>query len=151
MDGDFQMETVSEFLNHLEYLNRFNKNQKLWLRAMVSFIRCNFPEWEETTFCRMPTYYWRHKYITFSATKDCFYFHTNDETQMLLLKRLLVNVSYGKRCVRIPLSDTTTMQTFFDVFRSVSHRVHERENLRKIQARSNNILNNDSVAKKLLQ
>ncbi|MCQ2011139.1 hypothetical protein NOM01_14145 [Sporolactobacillus sp. STSJ-5] len=144
------METVTNFLEQLEYLNRFNHQQKLWLYAMVSFMRGAFPNWDETIFCRMPAYRWHQKYIAFSATRDYFSFHTNDTAQILYLRKQLVNALFGKRCVRVSLNCTEDLPAFFEACRRAAH-WERQDKLQTVRSRSTNSLNNDSVAKRLLQ
>ncbi|MCO7125920.1 hypothetical protein NIE88_09055 [Sporolactobacillus shoreicorticis] len=144
------METVTDFLGKLEYLDRFNNRQKLWLHAMVSFMRGAFPNWDETTFCRMPAYRWHQKYIAFSATKDYFSFYTNDMAQILYLKKQLVSALFGKRCVRVSLDRTEELPAFFEACRGVAH-WERQDNLHAVRAKTVNRSNNDSIAKRLLQ
>ncbi|MCL1632823.1 hypothetical protein M3N64_12925 [Sporolactobacillus sp. CPB3-1] len=106
------METVTEFLNRLEYLNRFNAHQKLWLHTMIRLMRNQLPQWDETTFCRMPVYRLHHKYIAFNVTNHFFSFYSNDEFPINLLKQKLTSGQYGKCCVHVPLSDLSELPAF---------------------------------------
>ncbi|MDN3956019.1 hypothetical protein [Sporolactobacillus laevolacticus] len=141
------MKPLNEYLKRLEYLNRFSKEQKIWLSAMVTYMRTHCSDWEETTFSQMPTYFYNGKYIAFLAARDHFTFHTSDDEQIRVLKSKLPNAKYGKRCVRVPISDTSAISVLFEVCLGARGQA----NLSIIRERTKNILNNDSVAKKLLQ
>jgi hypothetical protein len=119
----------------------------MWLRAMVTYMRTHCSDWDETTFCRMPTYFNDGRYIAFLAARDHFTFHTSDEEQIRALKSKLPNAKFGKRCVRVPISDSSAISVFFEVCLGARGQT----NLSVIRERTENILNNDSVAKKLLQ
>ncbi|GEB77025.1 hypothetical protein SIN01_13700 [Sporolactobacillus inulinus] len=141
------METVSELLQRLEYLQHFNREERIWMGTMVSFMRRHLPNWQETTFCCMPAYRNGHHYIAFYASRGSFAFYINDSGEWLHLKEQLSHAAFGKRSVRVPLENTAVIPVFFDACRSVSRRV----NRIKKRAQSTNFLKNDSVAKKLLR
>jgi uncharacterized protein YdhG (YjbR/CyaY superfamily) len=89
---------------------------------MVTFMRENFPELEETMFYGMPAFRFDGIYIAFSVAKDHFTYHTLDFEMIEELKTLLPRAKFGRGSAKIRFSDSDAIPVLFEASRRIVER-----------------------------
>ncbi len=102
-----------------DYINSFEGEKKEWLTTMVTFMRQNFPELQETIFYQMPAFKFDGQYIAFSVAKDHFSFHTLDFEMIEELKILLPNAKFGRGSAKIRFTDRAAIPILFEMCRKI--------------------------------
>jgi uncharacterized protein YdhG (YjbR/CyaY superfamily) len=105
-----------------EYINAFEGEKREWLITMVTFMRDNFPELEETIFYQMPAFRLDRGYIAFSVAKDHFTYHTLDFRTIDELKSSLPSATFGRGSVKIRFSDREAIPVLFEASRRTVER-----------------------------
>jgi uncharacterized protein YdhG (YjbR/CyaY superfamily) len=115
-----EVDSIMDSVN--EYIDSYEDEKKEWVVAFVTFMRKNYPNWEETISYQMPTYKFLGQYIAFNATKTHFTFHTLDFVMLEELKEELTNAKFGKRCVKVKYKDKDSIPILFDACRKIADR-----------------------------
>ncbi|MDF2543803.1 MAG: hypothetical protein K0S47_3521 [Herbinix sp.] len=110
-----------------EYIEQKDEVQKEWLLALITFMRDQFPQLEETFSFQMPMFKFNGKYIAFSVAKEHFTFHTLDFEMIEELKTLLPKAKFGKGCAKIKYQDTEAIPVLFNM----SIKIVERNTVKK--------------------
>lgn len=123
----FKLE-VDKIMNSVnEYISHYEEEKKEWITTFVTFMRKNYPNWEETISYQMPTYKFLGQYIAFSATKTHFTLHTLDFVMLDELKEKLDNAKFGKRSVKVKYKDKEAIPILFEACRKIAERSRQDE------------------------
>lgn len=105
-----------------EYIDSYDDEKKEWITTFVTFMRENYPNWEETIAYQMPTYKFLGQYIAFNAAKTHFTLHTLDYVMLDKLKEELSDAKFGKRCVKVKYKNKDAIPILFDACREIANR-----------------------------
>ena len=102
-----------------DYVNSFEGEKKEWLTTFITFMRENFPEFQETISYQMPMFKFNKNYIAFSVAKDHFTFHTLDFEMIEELKTLLPRAKFGRGSAKVSYNDKAAIPILFDMSRKI--------------------------------
>lgn len=105
-----------------EFIDGFEGEKKECLTTMVTFMRQNFPEVQETISYQIPTYKFDGQCIAFSAAQDHFTFHTLDFEMIDELKSLLPKAKFGRGSAKIAYADRAAIPILFEMCRKIIDR-----------------------------
>ncbi|MBC1896296.1 hypothetical protein HCA68_01310 [Listeria booriae] len=107
-------ETVEQYMADLEM-----DEQRQWTAKFVTFMRENYPDFEEKISYQIPTFKFGKQYIAFSNAKTHFSVHTLDFGLVSEMKNRLPNAKFGKGCVKVKFKDEDAIPVLFDFCREV--------------------------------
>jgi uncharacterized protein YdhG (YjbR/CyaY superfamily) len=105
-----------------EYINTHEGVKKEWLTTLVTFMRENYPEIQETISYQMPMYKFQGKYIAFSVAKEHFSFHSLDFDMIEALKARLPKAKFGRGCAKVRYVDREYLPILFEMVRTIIER-----------------------------
>lgn len=108
------VDTVEEYMAELE-----TDEQRKWTMTFVSFIRENYPDFEEKISYQIPTFKFGKQYIAFSNAKTHFSVHTLDFELVLEMKERLPHAKFGKGCVKVKFEDDDAIPELFKFCREI--------------------------------
>ncbi|MBC2079538.1 hypothetical protein HCA99_09980 [Listeria booriae] len=107
-------ETVNQYMADLEM-----DEQRQWTAKFVTFMRENYPDFEEKISYQIPTFKFGKQYIAFSNAKTHFSVHTLDFELVSEMKNRLPNAKFGKGCVKVKFKDEDAIPVIFDFCREI--------------------------------